>query len=116
MSVDDCIFCKIAKKEIPAKLVHEDDELVALRDVNPQAPVHILIIPREHITSLGQLEAGHDQLVGRALRLAAELAKGNGLSENGYRVVVNCGRDGGQSVGHLHFHVLGGRAMGWPPG
>jgi len=112
----DCIFCKIAAKEIPAALIYEDDQLVAFGDVNPQAPVHILIIPREHIPSLGHLDPGHDQLAGRALRLAAELAKGKGLGESGYRVVVNSGPDAGQSVGHLHFHVLGGRVMGWPPG
>jgi histidine triad (HIT) family protein len=114
--VDDCVFCKIAGKQIPSALVHEDDQLVAFNDVNPQAPMHMLIIPREHIPSLGQLDSGHDELVGRALRLAAELARQKGLSESGYRVVINCGKDAGQSVGHLHFHVLGGRVMGWPPG
>ena len=112
----DCIFCRIAAREIPASLVYEDDQLLAFGDVNPQAPVHVLIIPREHIPSLSHLDSSHDQLVGRALRLAAELAKGKGLGESGYRVVVNSGPDAGQSVGHLHFHTLGGRAMGWPPG
>ena len=112
----DCIFCKIAAKEIPASLIYEDDHLLAFGDVNPQAPVHILIIPREHIPSLGHLDSSHDQLVGRAIRLAAELARGKGLGESGYRVVANSGPDAGQSVGHLHFHVLGGRVMGWPPG
>ena len=114
--MDDCIFCKIARKEIPAALIYEDDQLVAFNDVNPQAPVHILIIPREHIASLGQLSPAHDAVAGRALRLAGELAREKGLGERGYRVVANSGPDAGQSVNHLHFHVLGGRILGWPPG
>lgn len=97
-------------------VIYEDDQLLAFGDVNPQAPTHVLIIPREHIPSLGYLDSRQDQLMGRALRLAAELAKAKGLGDSGYRVVVNTGPDAGQSVEHLHLHLLGGRVMGWPPG
>jgi histidine triad (HIT) family protein len=116
MSRSDCLFCKIADGEITADLVHEGERLLAFRDINPQAPLHVLVIPREHIASLDAAAAGHEDLLGEALLLAAEVARREGVSEDGYRTVVNTGADGGQTVHHLHVHVLGGRALGWPPG
>jgi histidine triad (HIT) family protein len=110
------IFKKIIDGEIPADIVYEDDDCLAFRDVSPQAPIHVLIIPKREIASLDQLEDGDSQLVGRMWMVIRNLARTLGLAEGGYRVVVNCGRDGGQSVDHLHFHLLGGRAMSWPPG
>jgi len=112
----DCIFCRIARGEIPSEIVHQDDELVAFRDVNPQAPTHILIIPKEHIESTLALSEAHDRLVGRVHRLAADLARKEGIAERGFRLVLNTNREAGQSVFHLHFHLLGGRPMHWPPG
>jgi len=110
----DCIFCKIANGDIPADVVYEDDEIMAFRDLSPQAPVHVLIIPKKHIASLD--EAGTDgELLGHLMTKTCEIAAGLGL-ENGYRVVNNCGEDGMQTVRHIHFHLLGGRKMGWPPG
>ncbi|MFA6169883.1 MAG: histidine triad nucleotide-binding protein [Candidatus Margulisiibacteriota bacterium] len=109
-----CVFCKIIKKEIPAKIVYEDDKLLAFSDVAPQAPVHILIVPREHAKFVEELK---DQtVVGLAYRLAAKLAKDNGVFESGFRVVVNHGPAAGQAVDHVHFHLLGGRDFAWPPG
>ena len=111
-----CLFCRIAAKEAPATIVHEDDEIVAFRDLHPQAPVHLLIIPRRHVASLG--EAGHDDagLLGRILLVARDLAVREGIDAGGWRLVTNRGRGAGQSVFHLHFHLLGGRDMEWPPG
>ena len=111
----DCLFCKIIEKEIPSEFIYEDDKVVAFKDINPQAPVHFLIIPKEHIESADNLEENHKELVGHIYLTAKKLAEENGL-ENGYRVVNNCRDDGGQTVGHIHFHVLGGRQMLWPPG
>lgn len=113
--MSDCIFCRIASRAIPSKIVYEDEQAVAFEDVNPQAPVHLLVIPRRHVTSLdaGQDEAG---LLGHLLRTCAVVAGQKGLSPSGYRVVTNTGADAGQTVLHLHLHVLGGRAMRWPPG
>ncbi|MCL2110735.1 MAG: histidine triad nucleotide-binding protein [Clostridiales bacterium] len=113
----ECIFCKIADKEIPADIVYEDEEIVCFRDLAPQAPVHVLIIPREHIASLDDIadSAAHVGLLGHMMAKVKEVAAGLGLS-NGYRLVSNCGKDGLQTVGHLHFHLIGGRGMGWPPG
>ncbi len=116
MSPSDCLFCKIAGGEIPATLVHQDDRIVAFRDINPQAPVHILLIPRRHITSLDAAEAEHGALLGDLLLTARDLARSEGMAEDGYRTVVNVGADGGQTVHHLHLHLLGGRSLGWPPG
>ena len=113
---DSCIFCRIARGEIPAEVVHEGDRLVAFRDASPQAPEHILLIPREHITSVDQLADGDALLAGELLIAARDVARRVGLSDNGYRLVTNIGADGGQSVGHLHLHLLGGRALSWPPG
>jgi histidine triad (HIT) family protein len=112
----DCIFCKIAAKEIPAKLVYEDREVVAFRDINPVAPTHILIIPRAHVETINDLKAGHNELVGKMHLVAAELARREKLSERGYRLVWNCGPEAGQAVFHIHLHLVGGRKMAWPPG
>ncbi len=114
--MSDCIFCKIIKGEIPGKKIYEDDEMLAFHDITPMAPVHFLLIPKKHIKSLLDLEAEDIALAGRLLGKARELAKEQGCAENGARFVINAGRDGGQTVDHLHIHVLGGRALGWPPG
>lgn len=111
---DDCLFCRIVRKEIPAKLVYESEDCIAFRDINPQAPVHVLVIPRAHIVSLN--DATDAAAVGRLALVAAEIAKSEGVAESGYRVVANTNRDGGQSVFHLHLHLLGGRSLAWPPG
>ena len=110
----DCLFCKIVRGEIPSKLVAETESCVAFRDINPVSPVHVLVIPRKHIASL---DGAHDpELVGQIVLLAVKIARDEGASAGGYRVVMNTGRDGGQSVDHLHLHLLAGRRMGWPPG
>ena len=111
---DACIFCRIASGEIPATKVAETDNVLAFRDVNPQAPVHILVIPKSHIASMA--DADDPALLGGILHLAAVVARNEGLAEDGYRVVINTGHNGGQTVHHLHAHVLGGRHMAWPPG
>ena len=112
----DCLFCKIAKGEIPSTKVYEDDLVYAFRDIEPQAPVHILIIPKEHIASANDLNEENSAVVGHIFSVAAKIAKSEGIAEGGYRIVNNCGADGGQTVGHLHFHMLGGRNLQWPPG
>ncbi len=110
----ECLFCRIVAREVPAELVRESDRFVAFRDVDPQAPTHVLVIPREHVPSLDH--ADEESMVGGLLHFAREVAMAEGISESGYRVVFNTNSDGGQTVFHLHGHVLGGRAMGWPPG
>ena len=112
----DCIFCKMASGEIEPDIVYQTDELLAFRDVNPQAPTHVLIIPRRHITTLDELQAGDRDLMGELVLAAAEVAKIAGIAKGGYRLVANCQKDGGQTVFHIHFHLLGGRPMHWPPG
>ena len=112
----DCLFCKIAKKEIPATFVYEDDEMFAIDDINPQAPLHALVIPKRHIATLNELTAGHDALVGAMMRRAAAIAAGRGFAERGFRTVFNTNAEAGQSVDHIHLHVLGGRSLKWPPG
>ena len=112
----DCLFCKILKGEIAASKVYEDDDVLAFNDINPQAPTHILIIPREHIPTLNDLKPGHDAIVGKLHRVAADLAKTRKFSEVGYRTVFNCNRGAGQAVYHIHLHLLGGRDLTWPPG
>jgi len=112
----DCLFCSIAAGRTPAALIHEDDTLVAFRDINPQAPVHILIVPREHLASLEEAGEEHEDLLGRMLLTARDLARAEGLAESGYRTVLNVGPDGGQTVPHIHLHLVGGRTMHWPPG
>lgn len=111
----DCIFCKIANGEIPSKKAYEDEQILAFYDLDPQAPVHILLIPKTHISSANELTEENSQVVFHIFVIAAKLAKELGL-EKGYRIVNNCGEDGGQTVQHLHFHLLGGRSMKWPPG
>ena len=112
----DCIFCKIAAGDIPADKVYEDDDVVAFRDLNPQAPTHILVIPRRHIATLNDLQAEDAELVGKMYLAAKKVAVEDGIAEAGYRTVFNCNKAGGQEVYHLHLHVLGGRQMRWPPG
>jgi histidine triad (HIT) family protein len=111
-----CIFCRIVSGEIPAMKVHEDERLVAFTDLNPQAPLHVLIVPREHIATLNDLQPSHDALTGEMIRLAATLARAHGYDARGYRTVFNCNGDAGQTVFHIHLHVLAGRHLGWPPG
>ena len=112
----DCLFCRIAAGEIPASLVHQDDALVAFKDINPQAPLHVLIVPRRHIASLNDLTAADDSLVGAMHRTAAMLAQQHGYDQRGYRTVFNTNREAGQTVFHIHLHLLAGRGLGWPPG
>jgi histidine triad (HIT) family protein len=112
----DTIFSKIIRKEIPAKVVHEDDLCMAFHDVSPQAPVHVLVIPKKPIASMTDVGVEDSQLMGHLWTTIPQIASQLGLAKDGYRVVVNCGVDGGQSVDHLHFHILGGRALKWPPG
>lgn len=114
--MSDCLFCKIAAGEIPSDKVYEDDKILAFRDISPEAPVHVLIIPKAHISSVNALTEENAEVVAYIFRKAAELVKELGIAESGYRIVTNCGEDGGQSVGHLHFHLLGGRSLAWPPG
>jgi histidine triad (HIT) family protein len=116
MAEENCLFCRIVAGEIPAEILHADDHCVAFRDINPQAPVHLLIIPREHIDSLDDASQRDEAALGHLLRVAARVANEQGLSESGYRTVINTGEGVGQSVLHLHVHVLGGREMSWPPG
>ena len=111
-----CLFCKIVRREISATLVYEDDRIVAFNDINPQAPVHVLIIPKRHIDTLNALEASDEELVGAMARVAASIAQDRGIAESGYRTVVNTNSDAGQTVFHLHLHLLGGRSLTWPPG
>ena len=112
----DCLFCKIVAGDIPASIVHRDEHFVAFKDINPQAPLHVLIIPRRHIASLNDLSPEDDDLVGEMVRRAAAIAREHGVADRGYRTVFNCNADAGQSVFHIHLHVLGGRGLSWPPG
>jgi histidine triad (HIT) family protein len=112
----DCIFCRIASGEIASNIIYKDEEIVAFRDLNPQAPTHVLLIPRKHISSLDDLSADDDAIVGRLVRKASQLAGTEGIAAEGYRLVANCGANAGQSVDHVHFHLLGGRRLAWPPG
>ncbi len=111
-----CLFCRIVAGEIPASKVYEDDRIIAFNDINPQAPMHVLVVPREHIETLNVLAPEHDALVGEMTRRAAALAAERGFAASGYRTVFNCNADAGQAVFHIHLHVLGGRTLGWPPG
>lgn len=114
--MEQCLFCRILARRTPAKFVFEDDRVAAIEDVNPQAPVHLLVIPRKHLASLKDVSAEDEPLLGRLLAVAAQLARERGLDSRGYRAVVNTGSNAGQSVFHLHVHLLGGRAFHWPPG
>lgn len=112
----DCVFCKIASRKIPTDLVYEDEEVIAFKDINSQAPVHLLIVPKKHIKSIMEIGDEDKNLVNKIFKVAQKLAQDNGLSSKGFRLVINTGDDGGQSVKHLHVHLLGGRTMKWPPG
>jgi histidine triad (HIT) family protein len=116
LSSTDCLFCRIVAGEIPADIVRQDERIVAFRDIGPQAPVHVLVVPREHVASLEATGDGQADLLGALLGAARDVARQEGIAEDGYRTVLNVGADGGQTVHHLHVHVLGGRSMRWPPG
>lgn len=116
MEANNCLFCRIVAGEVPATFVHQDDLVLAFRDINPKAPTHILIIPREHIDSAADLTEEQGPMLGRMFAVAANLARDAGIADRGFRLVTNSGAAAGQSVDHLHFHLLGGRSMGWPPG
>ena len=116
MAEQNCIFCQVVAGEISADIIHRDERAVAFRDINPQAPVHLLVIPREHMASLDEAAGRGDATLGHLLRVASRVAHQEGLSEKGYRTVINTGAGAGQSVFHLHIHVLGGRPLHWPPG
>ena len=110
--MEDCIFCKIIKGEIPSSKVYEDEEILAFNDINPVAPIHVLVITKKHITSLAEMEDGDEKIVGKIYKVINQIAENQGFKQNGYRVIVNCGRDGGQEIGHLHFHLLAGKQLG----
>lgn len=112
----DCLFCKIIDGEVPSEKVYEDDAVLAFKDIAPQAPWHIVIIPKAHLTSANDINAENSVLVARVFEAAAKIARELGFAESGYRIINNCGEDGGQTVGHLHFHLLAGRNLQWPPG
>jgi histidine triad (HIT) family protein len=114
--MQDCTFCRIIRKEISSKIVYEDEEMIAIEDINPQAPLHFLIVPRKHIATTLDLGEKEKELVGSVFLLASKLAKERGIGETGFRIVHNCNPHGGQTVYHIHFHLLGGRPMRWPPG
>ncbi len=111
----DCLFCKIIEGEIPSDKIYEDEKVIAFKDISPQAPIHFLVIPKEHIKSVNEIDESHKDLLGHIIYVASKLAKENNLDQ-GYRIVNNCGKQGGQTVDHIHFHVLGKRNMQWPPG
>lgn len=112
----DCLFCRIIAGEIPSDKVYEDEDLFAFRDIDPKAPTHILVIPKKHIQSVNEIDQNNADLISKAYLVLKKLAEEEGIAESGYRIVVNINEDGGQSVGHLHFHLLGGRSLSWPPG
>jgi len=114
--MSDCIFCKIANGEIPTDFLYEDDKVAAFKDINPAAPVHILVVPKVHIASALELTDENSDLVSHIFMVAGKLARELGFADKGFRIVNNCGEDGGQTVGHIHFHMLAGRNLGWPPG
>ena len=115
-SMEDCIFCKIVEKDIPSELIYEDDQIVAFNDINPQAPIHVLIIPKEHFASLNDIPEEKKDVLSHILLKARQIAQNLGINDKGYRIVLNTGRDSGQVVFHIHFHLLAGRRMIWPPG
>ncbi len=112
----DCLFCKMVSGQIKPDKVHEDAEILAFRDIHPQAPVHVLVVPKKHITTLNDLGTEHAELIGKLYLAAARIAKQTGIADSGYRTVMNCNADAGQSVWHIHLHLLGGRPLAWPPG
>ena len=112
----DCLFCKIIARDIPAAILYEDERVVIVQDINPKAPLHVLVVPRKHIATLNELTPADDALIGEMTRHAAIFARERGFDERGYRTVFNCNREAGQTVFHIHLHLLAGRALGWPPG
>ncbi len=112
----DCLFCKMVSGDITPDTVYEDEDVLAFRDINPQAPVHVLVVPKQHVATLNDLDADNSALVGKMMMAAAKIAQQEGFAEQGYRTVMNCNDDGGQTVFHIHLHLLGGRVMHWPPG
>jgi len=114
--MEDCIFCKIINKKIPADIIFEDEKIIAFDDIKPQAPVHVLLIPKEHYASLNDIPNGHEDILAHLLLKARQIAHDKGIGENGYRLILNTGENSGQEVFHIHFHLLGGRRMTWPPG
>lgn len=110
--MEDCLFCKIVKEEIPSQKVYEDEYILAFKDIQPAAPIHILVIPKKHINSLADMQNGDEEIIGKIYRVINKIAEEQGFKENGYRVIVNCGKDGGQEVMHLHFHLLAGKELG----
>ncbi|MFC2169770.1 histidine triad nucleotide-binding protein [Acidobacteriota bacterium] len=114
--MEGCIFCEIVNKKIPAKIVYEDEQMIAFEDINPQAPVHVLLIPKEHYSSLNNIPEGKDDLLSHLLLKARRIAQDKKIAEKGYRIVLNTEKDSGQEVFHIHFHLFGGRRMNWPPG
>lgn len=114
--MSDCLFCKIVAGQIPSTILYQDDQVVAFKDISPQAPLHALVVPRRHIATVNDIEPGDDALVGAMVRCAAHLASTHGYAERGYRTVFNCNAEAGQTVFHLHLHVLAGRGLAWPPG
>ena len=112
----DCLFCKIIQREIPASIVYEDDRVLAFNDINPQASTHVLVVPKKHIATLNDLQSGDDAIVGEVVRRAAAIAEERGIAAGGYRTVFNTNRDAGQTVFHIHLHLIGGRNLSWPPG
>lgn len=114
--MESCLFCKIVAGDIPATRVHEDEQALAFQDIRPQAPTHVIIVPKQHVSSVLDVTASHEAMVGHLIRVAQEIARARGLADAGFRLVVNCGPAGGQTVYHVHIHLLGGRTMHWPPG
>ncbi len=114
--MNDCLFCKILEGDIPTHLVYQDDQVIAFNDINPQAPIHLLVIPRKHISTLNEITDADTPIVGHMVKIAQQLAQANNLDEKGYRMVMNCNEHGGQTIFHIHLHLLGGRQLQWPPG
>lgn len=114
--MDNCVFCSIIEGKIPSQKVYEDDKILCFKDINPEAPIHLIIIPKKHIESINDLENKDVELIGHIFLKVKQIAKELKIDESGYRIVNNCGKDGGQTVPHIHFHLLGGRSLNWPPG
>lgn len=114
--MEDCLFCKIIEKQIPSEIIYEDEKILAFKDIDPKAPIHVLIIPKEHISTLNDVNKEHSEVISEILLVAKSLAKDFGIDDKGYRTVINCNGEGGQAVYHIHLHLLGGRQMNWPPG